>query len=338
MLAGFFVTLRLARIPADRVAAWFIISLVPHAVLGAVQFLNQDAFGSSLLGMAVHHPWDQGVSVVQHGLYRVLRAYGGFPHPNILGGWLAVGLALLPGLAIRAKGKLGMIAYIFASALFATALVFTFSRGAWIAATVGFLSAIVLAWKRSGSVLCKQAVVLIGVITLCVAGMWVFVQFDHVSARFTPQYQLEAWSLETRARALSDGVAAWELRPVTGWGPGASLIGVSDVRKTDERWSLIAPEPPHLVPLVILTETGILGALAILALVVLLIQSLVANKRWDALPLLLAGSAIAATDHYLWTLWSGMALFAFGVFEILQFNTPGRHCCNGRVDDGEGRE
>jgi hypothetical protein len=318
LIAGFFTTLHLARVPLDRIAKWFVFSLVPHAALGIVQFLRQDAFGSAMLGMAAHHPWDQGVSVVEHGLYRVLRAYGGFPHPNIFGGWLAAVLAFLPFLVIRAKTKVGMIAYVFASVIFATALVFTFSRGAWIAALAGFAAALILAWKRSGEVLQRQAVALLGIMTMVMAGLWIFTQFDHVSARFTPEYRLERWSLETRSKAIADGIAAWRIRPVAGWGAGASLVGVSEVRKSDERWSSIAPEPPHAVPLVILVETGVLGAIAFVALLIAILHHLIVQKRWDALPLLAAGSVIAITDHYLWTLWPGIVLGAFIVLLLLR--------------------
>lgn len=317
LVAGFLLTLYVARIPVHGIARWFVIAIIPHAAIAVVQFFGQDIAGSTILGIAEHHPWVQGTSVVEHGLYRVLRAYGGFPHPNILGGWIVAGLVLLPRLIIRAKSKIGMIGYVFASVLFSTTLVFTFSRGAWVAGTLGFLLALIFAWKRSDGVLQKQAVALLGIMCACVIGLWLFAQFDHVKARFTTEHRLEAWSIETRSKAIADGIAAWELRPVTGWGPGAALVGVSEVRKTDEDWSAIAPEPPHIVPLAVLVETGVLGAIAFLALVIAIIQFLVVQRRWDALPLIIAGSAIAMTDHYLWTLWPGMALLGLLIFVVV---------------------
>lgn len=317
LIAGFFTTLYVARIPIDRIAKWFVISMIPHAALAVSQFFQQDIIGSTILGIATHHPWVHGTSVVEHGLYRVLRSYGGLPHPNILGGWLAMGLILLPSLIIRAKAKIGMISYVFVSVLFAAAFGFTFSRGAWIAGGLGFLLALFFAWRRSSETLQKQAVALLGIITVFVIGWGVVTQFDHVSARFTTEHRLETWSLMTRSKAISEGIEAWKLRPVAGWGVGASLLGISEVRKSDELWSAIAPEPPHAVPLVVLVETGVLGVIAFVALVIAIIQRLIIKKRWDAIPILIAGSAIALTDHYLWTLWPGIVLMAFMVLFVL---------------------
>ncbi|HWQ99312.1 MAG TPA: hypothetical protein VN397_00500, partial [Candidatus Methylomirabilis sp.] len=92
ILGLFACTLVRAEVEATSVMRWFVLSLIPHAALGVWQFARQDIIGSTLLGIATQHPWTSGVSVVEHGLYRVLRAYGGFPHPNVFGGWLAVGL------------------------------------------------------------------------------------------------------------------------------------------------------------------------------------------------------------------------------------------------------
>jgi O-antigen ligase len=317
LIVGFLMTLHVARIPVHLIAKWFVISIIPHAALAVYQYFQQDILGFTILGIAEHRPWIQGTSVVEHGLYRVLRSYGGFPHPNILGGWLAMGLILLPTLVIRAKAKIGMFSYVFASALFAIAFVFTFSRGAWIAGVLGFLLALFFAWKKSSESLQKQAVALLGVITIFMIGLGVFTQYDHVKARFTTEHRLEAWSLMTRSKAISDGIEAWRLRPVAGWGVGASLVGISEIRGSDELWSSIAPEPPHVVPLVILTETGILGALAFVALIIAIIRLLFIKKRWDTIPILIAGSAIALTDHYLFTLWPGIVLMAFMLFFVL---------------------
>jgi len=96
ILSLFISSLIAMRVSFARLASWFIIAMLPEAILGLVQFVNQDVVGSKWVGIADQHPWIHGTSVVQHGLYRVLRIYAGFPHPNILGGWLAVALTVAP--------------------------------------------------------------------------------------------------------------------------------------------------------------------------------------------------------------------------------------------------
>lgn len=317
VLAAFIATLYFAGVNRRSIAMWFVIALIPQALIGIYQYLTQDLLGSTLLGIAEHRPWTSGTSVVEHGLYRVLRAYGGFPHPNILGGYMAVGLALLPDLVQSVRGKLGKVAYVFAGSVFAITLVFTYSRGAWVAATVGLILALVFAWKSARDVLDKQGIALLAVVILMSGVFGVVTQWDHVKTRFHTNERLEHWSLEQRATAEQEGVAAATLRPLTGWGPGAALVGISSVR-TDESLASVKPEPPHNLPTLILLETGILGFAAVLYLVWLLLGHIVrelstTDCRLPTVPLILTISALAATDHYLWSLWPGLVLVAIVV-------------------------
>ncbi len=309
VLIAFVWTLMHAKVGFMPIARWFVIAVIPHAGLGIYQFITQYVWGSSLFGIAEQDPTVSGVSVVEHGLYRLMRAYGGFPHPNILGGWLALALTLLPGLVQRAYGKLEKIAYVFAGALFVSALVFTFSRGAWVAAVVGVTLAIVCAWKRASERLDKQGVALVAVVIIGMAAWGVVTQWDHVIARFDTSNRLEQWSVEQRGTSIEEGIKASRVRPLAGWGVGAGLAGISTVR--DEELREITPEPPHTLPIVILLESGVVGLVAILYLIWIMVKHIGVRRQLSVhVPVLLAISAIALTDHYLWTLWPGQVLMA----------------------------
>ena len=91
LLTVFAWTLIRARVSSRTVATWFVISLLPHAFLGIWQYASQEIVAMTWFGIAAQDPSVAGVSVVEAGPMRVLRAYGGFPHPNIFGGWLAMG-------------------------------------------------------------------------------------------------------------------------------------------------------------------------------------------------------------------------------------------------------
>ncbi|MDA3802555.1 MAG: hypothetical protein PF488_01490, partial [Patescibacteria group bacterium] len=81
----------------------FISSIFFHATLAIYQFLTQSSFSFKYLGLAKHSPDVLGTSVVESATGRWLRAYGGFDHPNILGGVLAFSLILGLYLLVRKK-------------------------------------------------------------------------------------------------------------------------------------------------------------------------------------------------------------------------------------------
>jgi hypothetical protein len=303
-------------------AKWFVIALMPEAVLGIWQFLVQKIDGSTIFGVAPLRAWMNGASVVEYGEYRILRAYAGFPHPNVLGGWLALGLALIPELIRQARATWEKYAWIMCDAVCMMALVFSFSRGAWLAAFVGGVIASYFAWKQATKA-AREGLLLAWLLVVIVATLTATLQWDAVRTRFTGSERLERWSMEQRVTSLQDGVQAWQRHPVIGWGAGASLVGVSALNHplaplmarltADGEWETWrAPlEPPHVVPLMMLVELGALGFLAVLVLFGIFIRFLIRTKRMvPALSVLAIGVVLAMTDHYLWSLWAGMSLLA----------------------------
>jgi len=105
LLFFFALTIYQAGISVKKLAFWFILSLIPQILLGFWQYYEQLVVGSKWLGIAAQLPENQGVSVIEHGLFRVLRIYGGFPHPNIFGGWVAIGFIVSLWLAATAVSK-----------------------------------------------------------------------------------------------------------------------------------------------------------------------------------------------------------------------------------------
>ncbi len=308
LLTAFAWTLISHRVPAISIAIWFILSLIPHAALGIWQFWSQHIFASTLLGIASQFPADSGVSVVETAQYRILRVYGGFPHPNIFGAWLAVGLTLV--VALSSRWKTGWKIYVTSACaiLFSAALVLTFSRGAWLAAIVGIVIAVVLSYRKIGRLLpfCIAA-------TVILVAFW---QWDAVVTRFTPSARLESWSLTQRSSAIKDGLTAWRAHPLVGWGPGAGLVGISVARTIP---SPVPLEPPHAVPLVILLETGIVGVVASAILLWMLLRSLFFQRQLlESLSLLGVTGILALTDHTLWTFWPGQGLLMIIVLFFLE--------------------
>jgi len=118
----------------SRVAATLVVAVGVQSAVALGQFLAQSSLGLARWGELTLDPDWSGVSVVQAAGRRWLRAYGFSPHPNILGGVLAVWLLTLTRPFLQA-GKRQSLWLIFAG-LGVTALLATFSRLAWL----GFLA------------------------------------------------------------------------------------------------------------------------------------------------------------------------------------------------------
>lgn len=72
-----------------------IVSLgVLEAILGVIQFFEQHSLGLTFIKESVINPALPGVAKVIINNVPYIRAYGTFPHPNILGGFLLVSIVL----------------------------------------------------------------------------------------------------------------------------------------------------------------------------------------------------------------------------------------------------
>jgi hypothetical protein len=71
------------------------VMAVLQSIVGILQFSHQESIGLQMLGEPILSSYVGGVSTIEIGGGRILRAYGTFPHPNILAGFLALGLVSL---------------------------------------------------------------------------------------------------------------------------------------------------------------------------------------------------------------------------------------------------
>lgn len=294
LLLAFGWTLFAAEVPWRDVATWFVISLLPHVALGMWQYASQDVAAMKWFGIAAQLPQNPGVSVIEAGPFRTLRAYGGFPHPNIFGGWLAIGLVTSLALARDAATKLRSIGWTVASSAIAVALFLTFSRGAWIAAAVGVLF---LAIRFHRSQFFRVALIS-SLVATCIVG---FSQRHLFISRLSSTERLERKSLEERGQSLRDGLKLFLARPLFGTGPNAELVamGVSA--------SPVPLEPPHNAFLLALDDLGIAGIL-ILGFLIWDLRRAIARIAPTVYCLLSIVCVLALFDHYLWSYWPGQAL------------------------------
>jgi len=127
-----------------------IFGLIWNSGLTFLQVANQGSIGLRAIG-EFPASLENGASVVQAGGVRWIRPYGLLPHPNMLAGFLMIGLLAVTAWVISKRPMAWFIGTVIALAgLFA--LMLTFSRASWGGFAIGLGIMVVLAWRdESGS-------------------------------------------------------------------------------------------------------------------------------------------------------------------------------------------
>ncbi len=292
--------------------AWtVIVSAVLQSIIGIGQFLFQVVPGSTILGMASQSADVLGASVIETASGRWLRAYGSFPHPNILGAWLVLALVLALERWRRFTSR-DAVAY-GSFFLLAFGLLATFSRAAWLAFFV------VLAYDVAKTVIRRcvrqvsdsesaHATTLIG---LAVATVFLFAWLypEPFFSRITTHDRLTIRSNAERMSGISEGWQLIRQHPFLGVGAGNYGLGVRrDVAPGHDAWHY---QPVHNVPLLVWAELGIVGVLLITAFIFFIaVRQLYTIPLLDSGMLLVPLAILGFFDHYLWSLYPGMMIFA----------------------------
>lgn len=301
----FFLALLDERTDFKRLLMVFAASLVLPVLLGIFQVLSGGSPAISIFGLALRNAEHLGDAVVMMGDERVLRAYGTFPHPNMFGGYLAVGILA----AIGASEKKYAPYFFVLSAFLTLGLLLTASRSAFLGLVLGsVLAGIVLKVRRisvSKKIVLPAAVVIIAIVLL--------------SSLFAPGLVSKVrGGGELELRSLNERMTQYEDFPnvvggswLFGNGPGTYVFALAHENPERPVWEY---QPLHNVPLLIVGEIGIVGFI-----LVLLWSSTIDKMNLDRFPnrdAVLAfamGNVILAIlffDHYLWSSYAGLCLIA----------------------------
>ncbi len=299
----------------QKAAKVFLFSLFIASLFGIWQFFNLGSPAWKWLGLAARGAWNLGDIVVAADGGRWLRAYGPFPHPNIFGGYLAVGLIILFNFlkttqSSRSYKTRGI--YFLAATLF-FALFLTFSRSAWVAFAVAAIYFIFEFYKKKRLTLtCAAAQVNVNdkrenilkffIFLFALAITFSIIFWPLFSTRATSAGRLEQKSNTERVGGWKIGLSSWLAHPVFGAGLGNSIITNYELRITNK-----IQEPAHNIFLIALAELGLVGFMIYL----FLWRGFWKNPALR--PLLILFFVIGMLDHYLWTFWSGQMLFWLGL-------------------------
>lgn len=297
----------------------FVFGLILPCILGWFQYLSGSSPASTLLGLSEKHSETAGVAVVATDAFRSLRAYGAFPHPNIFGGYLAIGILMIGWMVCEGEeGKKERRKeektwkYIPLIFLLSSTLILTFSRGAWLALTVSLFAVIVQAfWYKKLIPHRAIPIMSVGLVTIL---MTIGILNTHVFARFNPALHVEAVSLEERASQYQTFPGVFFLNPLSGVGPGAFVFAEAFKQKGLSPW---AYQPMHNVFLLILAELGVIGFAAFGYFIFEIVRLILKHRRVTggifAFAFLLSYMLLGCFDHYLFSLWPGLALSILGM-------------------------
>lgn len=273
-----------------QVSSILLFHVLFQGLLGVFQFLKGASLGVGFLGESSILKGVYGSSFINLDESLVLRAYGTFPHPNLLGGFLL--FTLFYGLFL--KTKLGKVISILSSIF----ILFTFSRIA--------ILILLFVW--------------FGYIFISLKGK-VFVFLPMVFERFRNLVTNDDASLEDRLKLVNSSIKIFKENIIWGVGPGRFVYGLeSAIPITAGGFSLL--QPVHNIYLLLLSEYGlILGGIFCFLLIILLGVDLWKKDIFVKLAVI-AFLVISLNDHYLVTLPQGIVLFSIALcFFIFQLKS-----------------
>jgi O-antigen ligase len=254
--------------PSEWVIGTMALVILIQGAVATLQFIQQRSLGLAFLGEPYRTPDMPGLCVIESGGQRWLRAYGLTPHPNVLGGYLSIGILICLGAILTTTGWYRRWLWICLIAG-GMGLFFSFSRSAWLGTLTGLIYLLLLTrpwhhWRRLPATIRWR--VLLGpiILTALMAALWVSFAPLLRARLLRLDTPLEKRSIEDR---FTDVEQAWSLirsAPLSGIGTGYYRDALQE-----RAGNATAPgfRTVHNIPLLAAAEMGIGGALLWLALV-----------------------------------------------------------------------
>ncbi len=289
-----------------KVFVWsFALSGAVQSVLATLQFFFQSVFGSKWLGMAAQSASSiSGESVIETQFGRFLRAYGTLPHPNILGGFLALSALFSLYLFLHSHKRSNEVLSLGIFILNILGVALTFSRSAYIALVFGlvlYFASTFLEGKKLNKV---SYAALLYVISAIIFSM---IYQEIAYTRMNNTNRLERKSALARQELFNESLHLISQSPLTGVGAGNFTYAV--FQKVNPKKNYWEYQPVHSIYLLILSETGIFSLIIFLVLLSAVIARIWFEKNFFALSLICMPLIIGFFDHYFFTLYFGTILF-----------------------------
>ena len=276
----------------DTIARIVFYSAAFQALIGIFQYLFQHSIGLKILGESVLAIDMPGVAVVVANGERFLRAYGTFPHPNLLALWLVFGIWAFWYLSKKSK-----FLY-FVYALILVALVLTFSR------------TVIAFWVIGSFFLFRKQFIKLSIFTVLVLAFTTILVLPQMASR--ARISVDDEGISQRVFFNKQAIESSRSHLIIGNGIGQF---VPVLLKNLSSYPRYIYQPAHNVYLLVLNETGILGLLIFSIFLARIAWQIRADKFKIVIFLTICG--ISLLDHYPWTLQQGGLMF-WGMLGILE--------------------
>lgn len=311
---GLFWLVIKAKYDLSKLSLSFILGASLQAGLGIWQFITQSSFANKYLGMASHDPGELGTAVIEtiasDGIAeRWLRAYGSLDHPNIFGAYAVIAIFVLLGLIIKNQKEPRDKYYYVLWLVLLIGVFVSFSRTAWLALAVGFISMLIMAVIKKKLVVQKKLLQLV-LIGSAIGIIFISLYGNLIGTRFDFSNRLEQKSVFERVAGLEQGIVVAQNNLFFGVGVSNFPRALTVIEPGGRSWYY---QPIHNTYLLVLTEIGIFGFISYILLVFYMKTGKKYNQSKEIYKFGIYISLIILLffDHFWWSLHFGVLLFWF---------------------------
>ena len=292
---------------------FFLFGLCAHTLIGVGQFIQRGP---------LNLPGELALEVNQAGAARIvtegvnwLRAYGMTFHPNVLGGFLVVGLLL--GLPLLGRLYIKPIWI-----LLGLGLILSFSRSAWLAAGITLPFVVIWFYIRQPNLRRPLGYTLGTALFISIVALGIF--WNSFISRLNPlSSMVEFTSLIGRGELLRIALVTIAEQPLFGVGPGNFPVAVLNTQTPAN------PHYVHNVALLLAAEIGVVALILWYWLWLYPLKSIEYIWRGDNTWTIAIVAAwfslgvISLWDFYPWALESGrlLTIFLLALCQQSLFNT-----------------
>ena len=313
-----------------RVCVLLGVLAVTESFLALLQWTSEGSIGLRILGEPIVDPFIQGVAKFVVDGDVLVRSYGTFLHPNILGCFLGIGFLSTVYVFIWVREYYGE-RYFYYRIIIGGACMFV------------ILSGVILTFSRTSWIMLDSMLILISLYGFFTRRKWRRELFVIYGVSYIILYSILGHFVLSRITSISHdpGVGlrgkymevGWEIikdRPIIGVGIGNSMIhaeehGVYNALLLFEEWQ---KQPTHNLYVLILAELGIAGFILFVYFVSKNAYGFLSlkgtSREWEMVlmgTLLIFILGVGMFDHFLWTIEQGRLMFVL-VFGMVRGIRP----------------
>lgn len=279
------------------------LSALIQAVLALLQFHVQHSLGLKLLGEYIAPLETPGLATVSYGTQKVVRAYGTFPHPNILGAFLILCFIFGLWLLYESNNYKSKVWVSCGTIVIILGIFVTFSRLTWFSATLAMLCFMIYSiWKKD-----KKILIILSIISLVSCGTILLTSSNMLKARISESDQS---SINDRRLFNNFGLNLLKQHPWLGVGVGNYVPALREAKPNLLTWQY---QPAHNIFIFMGAELGLIG-LGLFIVILTLIFWRMRHVSYGTLEFgfLMPGVLfllMGQFDHYFVTIQQGRLMF-----------------------------